>query len=258
MKFGLDEYADLNSPIHRWDQRYKLVGLLVLIFGFSAIQDLRLLPVMIAVTVILFFISGLPQSFLLTRLKLPGFFLLALVLILPFVSGETTIWQLGPISLRQEGLVRAVLIAARFICIITLSVILFGTAPFLTSVRAMRALKLSDILVDMILLTYRYLFEIGDHLNTMRTAMRLRGFAGSAFNRRNLTVLASLVGSLLIRSYEQSERVYKAMVLRGYGAGIVPPDAFQARLIDGALTLLVILVTAMMLVVQYWLQNQMS
>lgn len=253
MKFGLDEYAHLNSPLHRWDPRYKLVGLLVLIFGFSAIRDLRLLPAMILVTSLLFLASQLPRTFLITRLKLPGFFLLALVLILPFASGQTELWRLGPLTLRQEGLVSMVLIVCRFVCIITVSLILFGTAPFLTSIKAMRALRLPDILADMILLTYRYLFEISDHLTTMRTAIRMRGFDGHVFSRRNLNILASLVGSLLVRSYEQSERVYKAMVLRGYGSGVMAPDLFQAQQRDFVLTGVMVVITVVMLVGQLWL-----
>jgi len=51
----------------------------------------------------------------------------------------------------------------------------------------------------------------------METAMGLRGFKARHINGHTLTVLASLSGSLLVRSYEQSERVYNAMALRGYG-----------------------------------------
>ena len=34
MKLGLDQYANLDSPIHRWEQRSKLVALIALIFAF--------------------------------------------------------------------------------------------------------------------------------------------------------------------------------------------------------------------------------
>ena len=253
MKFGLDEYAHLDSSLHRWDPRYKLVGLLVLVFAFSAIRELRLVPLMFVITFGLFWLSRLPNSYLMTRLKLPGFFLLALVLILPFVSGQTELFRVGPLALRLEGIINTVLIASRFVCIITVSLILFGTAPFLTSIKAMRALKLPDILADMVLLTYRYLFEISDHLSTMRTAIRMRGFDSHDFSRRNLNILASLVGSLLVRSYEQSERVYKAMVLRGYGTGVIAPDAFQARVFDAVLAGIVIVLAVGILMAQAWL-----
>lgn len=232
MKFGLDEYAHLNSPLHRWDARYKLVGLLTLMIAFSVIQQTWLLPVMITVTGGLYLLSELPVSYLVSRLKLPGYFLLSLAIILPLTTGQTILATWGPVSLRQEGLLNLMVIASRFCCIITLSLVLFGTAPFLTSLKAMRAIGLPLILADMLLLTYRYLFEINNQLVTMRTAIRLRGFQGHRLNRRTLSTLAALVGSLLVQSYDQSERVYQAMVLRGYGQATLSENMFQTRPLD--------------------------
>jgi cobalt/nickel transport system permease protein len=87
-------------------------------------------------------------------------------------------------------------------------------------------------LADMTLLAYRYLYEIGDDLETMRTAMGLRGFQAHRLSGRALGALAALAGSVLVRSYEQSERVYKAMVLRGYGRAARPREEVAARPCD--------------------------
>ncbi len=217
MSLELDKYADLDSPLHRWEPRCKLVGLAALIFAFSFVQDLRLLPAMLLVTGSLYAIARLPFSFLISRLRLPGFFLLAIALLLPFTSGQTILWSWGSLALRQEGILSLILIATRFVSILTIGLILFGTGSFLMSIRAMRSLGLPPLLADMTLLSYRYLYEIGDQFYTMKTAMRLRGFQAHRLSRRNFTMLAALAGSLLVRSYEQSERIYQAMILRGYG-----------------------------------------
>ena len=58
--------------------------------------------------------------------------------------------------------------------------------------------------------------------------MKLRYKIGWAVSAA--AVLASLAGSILVRSYERSDRVYHAMMLRGYGQ--VPrgaSDEFQTR-----------------------------
>ena len=73
-----------------------------------------------------------------------------------------------------------------------------------------------------------YIYEIGNDLETMETAMGLRGFRARRPGSRTLSVLASLTGSILVRSYEQSERIYKAMVLRGYGHSLRSHDEFRA------------------------------
>lgn len=216
---SLDQYAHLPSPIHRWDARYKLIGLFGLMFAFSFVQQLRLLPLILLLTLIIFRVSRLPFPFLLQRLRYPGVFLLAVAALLPLFSGATILLRLGPLAVRQEGLLALLLIGGKFVAILTLAVVLFGSAPFLTTIKALRALRLSPILADMLLLTYRYLFEIGHDLQTMERAMRLRHFQPGRFSLRGLRALAALAGTLLVRSYERSERVYQAMILRGYGAG---------------------------------------
>ncbi|GAB4531503.1 MAG: cobalt ECF transporter T component CbiQ [Pleurocapsa sp.] len=217
MKLILDKYAYLNSPIHRWQHDYKLVGLLSLIFAFAFIQSLWLLPILIIITAILFFLSQLPVSFLITRLRYPSWFIGAVVLFLPFASGNTVIFDLEYLTIRQEGCEDALLISVRFFCILTISLVLFGTAPFLSSIKTMRSLGLPRVMVDMTLLAYRYLEELGEMLTTMQRAMKLRGFQPQGLNRRYLRTFAQLTGSILVRSYERSLRVYQAMILRGYG-----------------------------------------
>ncbi|NEP00719.1 MAG: cobalt ECF transporter T component CbiQ [Symploca sp. SIO2E9] len=217
MKHRLDAYANLDSPIHHWETRYKLVALLSLIFAFSFVQQLSLLPAMVIVTLTFYKLSKLPGSFLLTRLRYPGLFLASIALLLPFSVGSEVIFQIGFLAVRQEGLLSLVLVVTRFLCILTVSLIIFGTAPFLNHIKAMRSLGLPAILADMTLLSYRYIEQLADDLVIMKRAMQLRGFRPTKLNPRNLRVLASLAGTLLVRSYEQSERVYKAMILRGYG-----------------------------------------
>ncbi|MEJ2734860.1 MAG: cobalt ECF transporter T component CbiQ [Anaerolineae bacterium] len=230
MNLAVDAYAHLDSPLHRWEPRVKLVGLMALIFAFSFVRQLPLLPAMLLVTAALYAASHLPLSYLLTRLRYPGSFLLIMAVVLPFLSGSTVLFQIGPLALRLEGSLELLRILVKFVCILTIGLVLFGSGPFLSAIKAMRALGLPPILADMTLLAYRYLFEIGGDLSRMQTAMRLRGFKAHYLSGRGLAVLASLAGSILVRSYERSDRVYHAMMLRGYGQ--VPrgaSDEFQTR-----------------------------
>ncbi len=207
-----------TSPLHRWETRSKLVALVALMFAFASVSHLWLLPPMLLVTAALYALSRLPLSFLLHRLRHPAPFMLAVVLLLPFTGGSTMVLLPGPLALHQEGTRAALLIVCRFISIMTLSMVLSGTSPMLHIIRAMRSLGLPALLTDMMLFFWRYLHDIAGNLGRMQTAMRLRGFRARRLSRRTLTTLAALIGTLLIRSYEQSERVYRAMRLRGSGA----------------------------------------
>ncbi len=227
MKLALDKYAYLNSPIHRWQQSYKLVGLLSLIFAFAFIQNIWLLPIITTITLVIFILSQLPWRFLLSRLRYPSWFIVAVVIFLPFVAGDTVIFDWGYLTIKAEGCRDALLISVRFFCILTISLVLFGTASFLSSVRAMRKLGMPSAIVDMTLLSYRYLEELGEMLTTMQRAMRLRGFQAKRLNHRKLEIFAQLTGSILVRSYERSLLVYQAMILRGYGSKIELPQHCQ-------------------------------
>lgn len=222
MNLWIDEYAHLDSPLHRWDPRLKLVALFGVIFAFSLVTSLRAVPLMAALTLALYHLSGLPARFALSRLRYPGLFLLVMGVILP-LTGQTPLISLGPLTLYREGALDFALIASRFTCILTVGLLMFGTGPFVETLNAMRGLGLPPTLADMTLLAWRYVFEIGDTLATMERAMRLRGFHAGRVSLRGLETLAALAGSLIIRSYEQSERVYFAMKLRGYGRDTASP-----------------------------------
>ncbi|MGK7930151.1 MAG: cobalt ECF transporter T component CbiQ [Microcystaceae cyanobacterium] len=217
MKLILDQYAQLDSPIHQWEQHSKLIALGGLIIAFAFVQQLILVPAMLSMTLLLYFLSRLPLKFWLTRLRYPGLFIIAVVLFLPFASGETILWQWGFFSIKQEGINAVILITSRFLSILTVTLVLLGTAPFLETIKALRSLGLPWILIDMMLLTYRYLEEFSDTLKQMQRSIHLKGFRLNKLNKRNLRIVAQLIGSLIIRSYERSQRVYQAMILRGYG-----------------------------------------
>ncbi|MDW7674193.1 MAG: cobalt ECF transporter T component CbiQ [Bacillota bacterium] len=236
--------------LQRWDPRLKFISLMILIFSFSFVQNLLLLPVILLISALLFMLSSLGLSFWLNRIRLPAFFLIFMGLILVLFSGETTLFQLGPLSVRQEGLFAVFVIYARFLSIMTVIIVLFGTSSILSIVKAMRALGLPLIITDMTLFFYRYLFDIGRDLQTMQIAMRMRGFKASKLG--NLSYISALAGSLLVRSFEQSDRVYSAMTLRGYGQPAAFNEDFKAQAADfWGLALFILLATIIILLQIY-------
>lgn len=213
-----DVYIPGQSAIHRWSTRPKLLSLFALMFAIAMIRHLVLLPWVFAVVVGLYWWSQLPLSYLWRRLPYPGLFIVTMVGLLPWISGETVLWQWSIFALRLEGVQMAALITGRFLAILTTGFVLLGTTPFLQLLEALRSLGIPPLLTDIALLTYRYLFDVANQLATMRQAMKLRGYGLSRQTvRRQWGWLAALFGSLLLRSYEQSQRVYSAMRLRGYG-----------------------------------------
>ncbi|MFZ5942586.1 MAG: cobalt ECF transporter T component CbiQ [Bacillota bacterium] len=228
----LDKYNNLETVIHNWEPRVKLIGITTLIFTFAFINKLYLAPFIVLISFIIYLFAKLPVGFLLKRLRLPGFFLIIMLVLMIFVSKGTVLFTIGPLSVKKEGLLTAVLVGARFLSILTLVIVLFGTSSFTENIKAMRSLGLPVIFADIMTFTYRYFFEISNYLKTMSHAMTLRGFKAKSF--KDLAILASMVGTMFIRSFDQSERVFSAMAIRGYGQArgfkyhtkIYPKDLF--------------------------------
>lgn len=226
---AIDRYADLDSPVHRWDPRLKLLGLGSLILACALTTDPRLVPALLAIAAGLVVLARLPLGFVVGRLRYPGLLILVVVLVLPLVPGGTVLARVGPLSLYWEGLLDSSLIAGRFAAVVVIALVVFATAPVHTTIAAMRALRLPDLLAELTLLSYRYLYGLGDDLNRMRAATRLRGFRPRRPDRRTLTTVGSLTGSLLVRGHDQSTRVHRAMLLRGHGSAPRTQHDFRAE-----------------------------
>jgi cobalt/nickel transport system permease protein len=216
--FHHEAYVPGTSAMHQWAVRPKLLSLLALMFAIALVRHLVLLPVALIFVGGLYALSQLSWGYLCRRLPYPGIFIVAMVGLLPWVSGETVLWQGLGLTLYQEGGQVALLVAGRFLAIVVAGFVLLGTTPFLSLLKALRSLGLPIVLTDMTLLTYRYLFDIAEQLATMQRAMQLRGHGRSPQTiQRRWNWGVALFGSLLVRSYERSCRIYQAMRLRGYG-----------------------------------------
>jgi cobalt/nickel transport system permease protein len=95
------------------------------------------------------------------------------------------------------------------------------TTPLPDLLWALRKLHVPDILVAIVSFMYRYLFVMLDEAARLMRARASRSAARTG-HRAGQTVLwrgrvvGYMVGSLMLRSFERSERIYQAMAARGY------------------------------------------
>lgn len=150
-------------------------------------------------------------------------FLLA-ALPLAFVGEGRTLatLELGPLRLTivEEGLIRVLTISGKSWLSIQVALLLAFTAPFHELVDGLRGLRMPRILVAIIGFMYRYLAVMSDEASRMLRARASRsaqaeGRAGGSLGWRARTT-GALVGSLFLRAYERSERIYAAMQSRGF------------------------------------------
>ncbi len=211
----IDKYAHITSPIHRWDPRVKIAFLGVLIITIATLNKLPLIAVAFACCIALVLISRLPVSFVTKRLLPATFLLLPFFIIIPLtMPGETAVKILA-FSFNLEGLVIASKVYLKALSIVMLIITIMGTAPFTDSLKAMERLKMPSMLVQMTLFTYRYIFVFLMETKRMNTAMCSRNFIKKT-NLHTLKTMGNFVGMLLVRSFEKAEKIYQAMLSRGY------------------------------------------
>jgi len=246
MHIDIDEKAQLQSILHRMDIRLKIVSILISALIISSCRTAGAAASSVLFAVMLTLISGIPLKYYIKKTYLPLVFLIPLFLFLPLSSGGEKLYSLEFVSLYKEGLLLSVIISLKVIAIIILINIMLSTASLRDMTAALRSLKVPDKMLNIILFTYRYFFVFFEDLRKMRVALTLRG-SGNRSSLKSLRTSANLAGSILVRSYEQTERIYRAMLLRGYNGRIISDITFSAGVFDVILFLIIITVPLIIL-----------
>ncbi|WKV73581.1 cobalt ECF transporter T component CbiQ [Streptomyces sp. PCS3-D2] len=212
-------YRPGSSPVHALPPHCKLAAA----FGFVVVVVSTPREAVWAFGLYALLLAGvaaaarIPAGFLLRRLLIEIPFV-AFAVLMPFVAEGERVEVLG-MSLSVSGLWGAWNVLAKGTLGVAASVLLASTTELRALLLGLQRLKLPPMLVQIATFMIRYGDVIGDELRRMSIARRSRGFEAGGI--RHWGVLAKTAGALFIRSYERGERVYLAMVSRGY-AGSMP------------------------------------
>jgi cobalt/nickel transport system permease protein len=157
-------------------------------------------------------VARIPVVFLLRRLLVLVPFVL-FALFLPFFGGGTRTDLLG-LSLSVEGLWGAWTILAKATLGVTASIVMAGTTEVPDILLGLDRLRVPRLITAIAGFMIRYLDVVLGEMHRMRIAMLSRGYDPRWIWQGR--ALATSAGALFVRSYERGERVYQAMVARGY------------------------------------------
>lgn len=142
-------------------------------------------------------------------------FLLLLFATLPFTVSGQPLFSVGPLTVSEEGVRRAALVACKVSAsaLIMMS-LLHGVEPARLG-QALRSLYLPEAVVRLFVLTARYVSLIRDEAVRLNDAMRMRGFRPRS-NGHTWRSYGNLVGMLLVRALDRAQKIEEAMLCRGY------------------------------------------
>lgn len=260
----LDLYGEGQSSIHRLDARLKLIMALALILLINLTPPRAWL----AYVLYLFAISAitlaanvsLRRVLARSMLALPFAFLAAIGMLYaregsPVVNVPVGWWRL---SITDVGLLRFAGVMAKAWLSLLISATLALVTPFWEIVKAMQGLGVPHVLTAIILLMYRYLAVLVDEAQRLMRAREARsaeleGLKSRGSLRWRMEVTARMIGTLFLRTYERSERIYQAMLARGFNGEVrtLRSGRLSARELALASLVLSVLTSAMVLVGWY-------
>ena len=218
--------GDPASPIHRLDPRAKVLGLAgITVVGVST--PLAAWPAFVACGLALSAIAALARvgpGVIWSRVRVILPLVLFVAVFVPFVRGGPTV-DVGPLSLSEQGLETFALVTAKATIGALSAVLLGATTSFPDILHGLERLRVPRLLTVIAGFMYRYVFVIADEARRMRAALAARAYRPRHLGQ--VGALGRMVTALFLRSYERGERVYLAMLARGY-AGAMPRLAVLA------------------------------
>jgi len=244
----LDQYSDRNSLIHRLDPRTKLVTTFLFITAVALTPldgwtSYALYSVILAIWLVL---SRVPVSHVLRRSLVILPFVVLIAIFIPFfregdIAGSYNVW-LWQVSVTHSGLavLRNILIRA-WLSILSL-ILLTSTTRLSDLLKGLEQLHMPRVMVMVLSFMYRYIFVLVDEVMRMKQARDSRNFGGRRWWQ--IRTVGNMIGTLFIRAYERGERVYAAMVARGFDGRSRTLKRLEFKPVDAyfglSLTLLVI------------------
>lgn len=236
---ALDRYEAGTSLLHRLDPRVKVIVTILFIVSNVLLPDGAWLAFALAWGMLLASstLAGLGYGYLLRRSFVALPFALAAISVIFTLPGQPVFrWSLGPLQLvaSDAGLLRFASIVVRSWLSVQMAILLTATTQFPDLMHALRHLRVPKLLVAIISFMYRYLFVLIDEAGRLLRAREARsaqgeGRRGGGSLAWRARVAGSMAGQLFLRSYERSDRVYNAMLARGYAGQFLTLNPHQMR-----------------------------
>jgi cobalt/nickel transport system permease protein len=228
------------------DPRLKIISLIMLLFAVNLSRQLEVIAVLYFCALILAAVSAVPLGFFIKRVLVVVLVFTGIVA-LPalFITPGPTLLDLPlGIVITPTGAMTALFLLLRVGTSVSFAVLFVLSTPWNSVLKALGVLRIPDVIVLVLGMTYRYIHLLLHTANDMflsRKSRILRRLSGM----EERCLMAATSGTLLGKSLQLSSEVYLAMESRGYRGYPHTMDLFQMRWFDWLAALIVSFVTAL-------------
>ena len=228
----LETLGHKYSVVDKLDPRVRTVCAIAAALFPLFLSDLRVLLATLLVVLALVLYERPGLAALIKRMLAVNAFMGTLVLLLPWSVPGDALLSVGGLAYSREGLLQALAIVLKGNAIVLLITGLLGTLEPVRFAHALERLKAPSKLVLLYLFTVRYIAVLEEEYRQLRRAMAIRAFR-PRLDRHTLRSFGYLVGMLLVRALDRSERIRKAMKCRGFAGRFHAHEHFRFARVDG-------------------------
>ncbi|MHB1394340.1 MAG: cobalt ECF transporter T component CbiQ [Clostridia bacterium] len=211
--FILDELAEKKTAIHRINPVIKLAVTLVyllLVVSYDKYDISGLIPLLFYPVIILT-VGDIPLKPMLVGLAIASPLVIGAGIFNPFLDRAVVLTVQG-IGI-SAGMLSFASLLIKCGLTVTSAMLLLATTGMNNIAAALQKLHVPQIFIMQLLLTYRYISVLMGETSRVYNAYTLRAPSHKGISRN---VWGSLVGLLLLRTYDRAIRLYQAMKLRGF------------------------------------------
>jgi cobalt/nickel transport system permease protein len=225
--FSVDSHLAPSSHayLNGVDPRARIFVAVAFSVWTTVLQHFSAMSATVAVSIFAGVFSGFSLAAVVKRLLPINAVFLGLFLLLPFTAPGSPTIAIGPLHPSAEGLLLASAIAMKGNAIVLMAIALLGTMDPAVMGHALNHLRVPQKLALLLLFTVRYVEVLHREYARLRAAMRVRAFR-PGMNRHTYRAFGYLVGMLLVRSLDRSERILAAMKCRGFDGRFYLLDHF--------------------------------
>ena len=244
----LEEFAEGKSFFHRLDPRVKLLTFIPYAIVIAIAQGIIVPATAIVLSLAMAMLADLNKRKLLNRIFVVNIFVLMLWLFIPFSYPGEELFSIGPLTASKQGFFYVLSITLKTNAIVLATIAILGTSGVFSLAHALIHFKIPYKLVYLFFFFYRYISVLHEEYLRLRRAMIMRSFKAGT-NLHTYKSYAYLVGMLVVNSYERAQRIYKAMLCRGFKGQFPVMNHFRLRKSDFVFGLLMSLVTIVLVLI---------
>jgi len=254
----INAYQARQSPIHQLDARVKILGTVGIILSNVLLPDGAWWAFLLTYVGLLLVVrlSNFKIGFVLKRSLLALPFVLVAVSILFTLPGNALFsfrlfsWNL---TITDSGLLRFTSIMIRAWLSVQAAILLTSTTRFPDITHGLRHLHIPLVLIAILSFMYRYLFVLNEEAVRLLQGRAARSASLPDSPKPPIGWQAknagNMVGQLFLRSYERSDRVYNAMVARGFQGQFLTLNPHVMHSIDWYALAIILLVLSLIQVI---------